>query len=432
MAPTLAMSVTGVQAAGLLGRAAPLAYAIAAVGVALVSFGFVRLASQVASAGSVYAFVGEALGPRAGFFAGWALLGTYIVFPPTSIAAMAVFGEAFLKTTGIDASPAWLPIAVVGWALTALLASRRIKTATRTVLVFELVSVTLIIALLVVIFAKLTFGGAPHGQDLNSDWLHVPAGTGGSMVALAAVFGFLSWAGFESAGSLGEESVDPKRAIPRSIVYAVAFGAVFYVVCIIGQTLGFGTDADGVKAFASSQAPVNDLAKMYVGSGMAAVLDAAAMISALGAALGGVAVGSRMLFAMSRDGRVPRRLSEISESTGTPEIALAVILSLALTGLLVLGLAGDPALDVFFYFATIGVLSLLVMYITTNVAALRLLAREGRMVDVVIPVLGIAFAGYALWKNVSPVPDFPFNLFPYIVAGWLVLGTAIAYVRRAA
>src|SRR3954463_14809975 len=67
MAPTLAMSITGIQAARLLGRAAPLAHAGAAVGVALVAYGFVRLSAQVASAGSVYAFVGQTIGPRAGF-----------------------------------------------------------------------------------------------------------------------------------------------------------------------------------------------------------------------------------------------------------------------------------------------------------------------------------------------------------------------------
>src|ERR1700761_4437812 len=67
MAPTLAMSVTGVAAAGELGRAAPLAFAVAALGVGLVAYGFVRLAGEFSHAGSVYAFVGNTLGPRAGF-----------------------------------------------------------------------------------------------------------------------------------------------------------------------------------------------------------------------------------------------------------------------------------------------------------------------------------------------------------------------------
>ena len=64
MAPTLAMSVTGVAAATVLGRAAPLAFAVAALGVGLVAYGFVRLAGEFSHAGSVYAFVGRTLGAR--------------------------------------------------------------------------------------------------------------------------------------------------------------------------------------------------------------------------------------------------------------------------------------------------------------------------------------------------------------------------------
>ena len=101
MAPTLAMSVTGVAAAAALGRAAPLAFAVAALGVGLVAYGFVRLAGEFSHAGSVYAFVGNTLGPRPGFLAGWALLGTYLVFPPVSIMGVAIFGRAFLSTTGL-------------------------------------------------------------------------------------------------------------------------------------------------------------------------------------------------------------------------------------------------------------------------------------------------------------------------------------------
>src|SRR5689334_2859590 len=130
MAPTLAMSVTGGQAARLIGRAAPLAFAFAAVGVAFVAYGFIRLASHFSHAGSVYAFTGLSLGPRAGFFSGWALLGTYLVFPTVSVMGIAVFGQAFLKSTGIAAAPPWWPLALAGWALIGLLAWRGVKTTT--------------------------------------------------------------------------------------------------------------------------------------------------------------------------------------------------------------------------------------------------------------------------------------------------------------
>ena len=432
MAPTLAMSLTGVQASALIGRAAPLAFAFAAVGVAFVAYGFIRLASHFSHAGSVYAFTGLSLGPRAGFFSGWALLGTYIVFPTVSIMGISIFGQAFLRSTGLASSAPWWPIALGGWALIALLASRGARTTTRSLLAVELVAVVLILALVVVIFVKLAVGDAPRGLGYTSAFLHVPSGIGLSAIVFAASAGFLSFAGFEAADSFGEESERPTHTIPRSIVAAIAFGSIFYVVCMTAQTLGFGTDAAGVHAFSHSGAPLGDLAKSYVGSAMADVLDLVAILSALGAGLGCASVGARMLFALGRDGILSQRLSGVSAATGTPAPALALELLLQLAAIVGFAIAGTPAIKVFFYLATMGILSLLVMYVVTNLGALRyLFFGERRLVsfaEIVFPVGGIGFAVYTLYKNLWPVPPHPFDLFPYVVAAWLAVGFAAAFL----
>src|SRR5919199_3520079 len=173
MAPTLAVSITGVQPARLIGRAAPVAYALAALGVGLVAYGFVRLSGEAAHAGSVYGFVGRALGPRAGFVAGWAMLGTYLVFPAVSISAAAVFGRALLNSLGVAGSAAWLPLALVAWALIWLVASRQIRTAARSLLAFEIGAVALILVLMGIVVAKLADGDGPRGQALDADWLQI-------------------------------------------------------------------------------------------------------------------------------------------------------------------------------------------------------------------------------------------------------------------
>jgi amino acid transporter len=429
MAPTLAMSSTGVEPARLLGRAAPLAYVFAALGVGLVAYGFIRLSGAFASAGSVYAFAGEVLGPRAGFVTGWMLLGTYLVFPAVSIAAVAIFGQAFLRSTGIAPHAAWLPIALVGWAVIFFVASRQIRTAARSLLTLEGVSLVLIVALMVVIVVKLATGDAPHGQDLNGDLFDVPSGVPLSTVALAATFGFLSFAGFESAGSMGEEAHAPTRSIPRSIVVAIVTGAVFYVACEAVQTLGFGTGAVGTRAFASAQAPLSELGEMYVGDWMGDALSLVAVISAIGAGLGCASVGARMLFALGRDHRLPASLSGVSSGTGAPAAGLVFVGALDLAGLVAFSAAGTPAQQVFFYLATIGVLSLLVMYAITNVAATRFLLARGHRAEALLPVAGMLVAAYVFYRNVWPVPDSPFDVFPYVVAAWLVLGIGVALVE---
>ena len=342
---------------------------------------------------------------------------------------MAVFGQAFLRDTGISSSADWLPIAVVAWALIWVLASRGVRNTARALLAVEGVSMALILILVAVIYAKLAAGSAPAGRGLNGDWLHLPAGAHFSTIALAGTFGFLSFAGFEAAGSFGEESGTPKRTIPHSIVLAIAVGGVFYVVCEVAQTLGFGTSAAGVAAFTHSQAPLGELARTYLDRPMAEALDAGAMLSALGAGLGGAAVASRMLFALGRDGILPRPLARVS-ARAAPTTALAVAMALSLTALLSFGLAGTEAMSAFFYLATMGVLSLLVMYVVTNAAALRFLFFAARRVprwEVVFPVGGIAVAAYTLYRNLWPVPDYPYNLFPYIVAAWLGIAAVAAW-----
>ena len=90
-------------------------------------------------------------------------------------------------------------------------------------------------------------------------------------------------------------------------------------------------------------------------------------------------------------------------------------------------LAGTSALNVFFYLATIGVLSLLVMYMLTNVAAARHLGRRSAG-QIVAPAAGVLVAGFVLYHNVWPVPPAPYEFFPWLVLAWLAAGLVITAV----
>src|SRR6266545_4223153 len=103
MAPTAAMALNGVAPAGLVGRAVPLAFLFAAIAIALVSYAFVRLTRYFNHAGSAYALVGLTVGPRAGFFACWALLATYTAFLAANFAesGTAIGAIAFASVFGL-------------------------------------------------------------------------------------------------------------------------------------------------------------------------------------------------------------------------------------------------------------------------------------------------------------------------------------------
>ena len=78
--PTLAMSGNGQGLIGTVGKSIPLVFLIGLVGVSLVGYSFVRLTRHLNHAGSSYGLVGGTIGPRTGFFSGFAMLGAYVSF----------------------------------------------------------------------------------------------------------------------------------------------------------------------------------------------------------------------------------------------------------------------------------------------------------------------------------------------------------------
>jgi amino acid transporter len=427
MAPGAAMALNGTLPASLVGRAVPLAFVFASVGILFVSYAFIRLTAYFNHAGSVYALSGVTLGPRAGFFSGWALLGTYLAFTAASTAEVGLFGQAFFNSTGIWPNAEWLVISLVAAALIWFVAYGDVRVATRALLGMEGLTVTLIVIVVVVIFARVLAGSAPDGQSFTLSPFTLPSGVGIGTIALAAVYGFLSFGGFEGAASLGEETNNPRRDIPRAIATAVIAMGIFYTIVMLAQTLGFGVDKQGTESFANSSSPLGTLSRSYVGPIMADAINFGVMVSAFASALGTATAGSRMLFALCRDGFLSRRLGETSDRTGSPANALVVVMVIAIVAFVAQRIGGVSAVNAFFYPGTIGVLCMLVTYIVVNVGALRFLflGRRVRAWEVIVPVVALAILVYVIYANVYPVPAFPFNIFPYVVAAWLVLGLGI-------
>jgi amino acid transporter len=429
MAPTAAMALNGTLIASLVGPAVPLAFLFATIGVLFVSYAFAQLTKEVSHAGSVYALTGFTLGARAGFLAGWALLGTYLCFTVASSAEVGLFFSSFLNSTGITDSTEWIWIALVSASLIAIIAGGDIRFATRSLLTIEGISVTLIVILVVIIFVRLIIGDTPgdHSASLG-DAFSLPSGTTFETIATASVFGFLSFAGFEGAASLGEETDSPRRNIPRAVFLAPLSMGIFYFFVMLSQTLGFGTDAAGVQAFAGTAAPLGDLSKTYVGSALQDAINLGASLSAFASALGTATAGSRVLFAMSRDTLRPSHpLTRISTRSGAPVGALALVMAVGFGGLIGQRIAGTSGANAFFYPGTIGVLSLMIAYIATNLGAIvHLFIRALRrpLWQIVFPIVGIAFLVYTIDRNIEGTTP-PYSRFPWYVLAWLAVGAVI-------
>ena len=422
MAPSMAANLNPQFIVPFVGRAVPLAFLLAAVAVLLVAYGFVRLCQYYNHAGSVYAFVGATLGPRTGVVAGVGLMGTYVFYAVGTAAATGRFTTAFLQSVGIAMpSSAPLVLAVVGLAVALLLTIVPARRGTTLLLVVEGLTVALILLVTVIVLVRLV----PEKFDLNV--FTVPEGTGSSAVFLGVVFGFLSFAGFEAAATLGEETANPRRDIPRAILGTAIFGGVFFVVVTAVEMMGFGDPG----AFGASQALVGDLGTTYVGSWVGDAITLGAAISAFGCMLACVVGGSRLLFALTRDGFGSRGLGASSRA-GTPARAAWVVSGAVLVCVLGSAWLFDASVtDMIGWFATIGTLILLVAYLLTTVGAIRLVFVQRLLTvprwQVVIPLAAILVLGYTLYRNVIPYPtEGPARWFPVVAGGWLLLALVLA------
>jgi amino acid transporter len=425
MAPTAAMALNGVFPASLVGTAVTLSFVLAAVVVLLTSYSFIAFTGEFRHAGSVYAYNGRALGPHAGFISGWLLFLTYLAFTAASSAEVGNFAAAALAAAGGPTGQyTWVPFTVAAVALVWLFAYRDVRLSTRLTLALEGTSVVLIAILTAIILGKV--GGSPSGLSATP-FSPGPAGIGA--VAFAAVFGFLSFAGFEGASTLGEETRDPRRNIPRAILIAVVFCSVFYIIVIYAQSVGFGLDAAGIKAFSTSSAPLGDLSAKFIGSGYGVLIDVGATVSAFASALGTANGGSRLLYAMGRDGLFTTRFGRAHPRHGSPYVALLAVMLVAIGAVAVTAIQVTSA-NIFGYYGTIGVLSLLLAYLLTNLGAIVYFTRSGKWRgQQVIPALAGVAMLYVLFNNVYPIPALPYSLFPYLVLAWIVAGLVILFSR---
>jgi len=361
-------------------------------------------------------------------------MGTYTFYGVVTATASGIFGADFLDSLGIWTNqPGWAPFVVgaIAFAGVWALAASNIREGTRVLLVIEATTVALILIVSVVILVRLATGTAPNGNTLDFSIFTVPQGTGASAVFLGVVFGFLSFAGFEAAATLGEDSQEPRRDIPRAILGVAIFGGLYFIFVTAVEVMGFGTDAKGVKEFVASGSLLGDLGSRFVAGWIGELITIGAAASAFGCALACVVGATRLLYALSRDEVGPASLGTISPRSGVPArstatVAVGAYVIIAL-GWFVFGVA---PFDLFVASGTIGTLILLLVYALATIGAAKLLffsgERQVAMWEVVVPFLALVVIGYTLYRNISA------GWYPIIALLWVIAGIALTFIRNAA
>ncbi|PXY19282.1 APC family permease [Prauserella muralis] len=406
LTPLIVLGTFGIVS-DLTSGASPSAYVLALAAMLFTAYSYGTMARAYPVAGSAYTYVRRTIDSRAGFLVGWAVLLDYFFLPMV----IWLIGGTYLQAQ-FPSVPFWVWIvAFVG--ATSCLNLLGIKVADKAnylLMAFQLLVVAIFVALslrhlLAADGAGAWFSVTPFVND-STTWGGVSAG------AALAAYSFL---GFDAVTTLTEETVDPRRTMPRAILLiALIGGGIFVVVAYTTQLVHPGT-------FASPDSAAFDVATTIAGNVFASVFLAGLVVAQFASGLAAQASASRLLFAMGRDAVLPRRVFGFLHARfGTPAFNIALTGGVGLVAL-VLDVSTSTSFinfGAFVAFTAVN-LSVLALFLRERAAG-----RRPRLVPyVVVPAIGAGIDAWLLVNLDSAA----------LVLGviWLAAGVAyLAYLTR--
>ena len=268
-----------------------------------------ELASAYPRTGGVYVYLKEIYSPLLGFLWGWAtfwsmhtgiLAAISIVFARYA-AYFVPLGDTGLRLVAISAIVFLSAINYVG-----------VKFGGRVQTAFTTIKVLAVIAIIILGWAL--SGDVPP---------HVPATTlppvtfGNFLLAVSA--GLFAFGGWHMVTYTAEETVNPTRTIPRSLMIGVAV----VTVCYIGVNASYLRVLPFEKVMSSTRVAA-DTFEVLIGAGGAGVISALVMFSAFGALNGIVLVGPRVYYQIAQDGLMFRWFNHIHPTFQTPDRAIVL------------------------------------------------------------------------------------------------------------
>jgi putrescine importer len=365
----------------LTGGRLSVAYLVTLAAMVFTARSYARMAAAFPVAGSAYAYTQKTFGAPVGFLAGWSLLLDYLFLPMLNYLVIGIYMGA-----AIPAVPAWVFI-VGSVALVTVLNIVGIVSVARAN--FLLLALQLVFIVVFVVMALVTVSGsgtvnlmAPFTGDGTVD--------GASPIFAGAAILCLSFLGFDAVSTLSEEAKNPTRTVPKAIMIAtVVCGLIFFGLSYVSQ-LVFPSNA-----FADVDSGSLDVMTTAGGQFLNTFFTAAYVAGCIGSAITSQASVSRILYAMGRDGIMPRKVfGHVSLRFATPTFAILVVSVISLLAIWI-----DLAL-----LASIVSFGALVAFSAVNLTVIKhyFVDQHERNVfnNLVLPLIGFALTVW-LWTSLS-------------------------------
>ncbi len=391
-APMSAMLGNVPFAAGFgIGKYAPAAFLLATIVLTIFSIDYAAMAGRVSSVGGFYSFISQGLGREVGMSAGITSLACYSIFEASLTGLFAFFANDWLnKHFGINVP--WLVLALFAIALCAVLAYRDVKLSAK------ILGVALVaeVAILIVFALGVIFAGS--GTNFSSDSLNVfkvltpvaeqkvgDVAIAAGAAAVGVFMAFWSWVGFEMAPNYAEESRDPKRIVPLSLLISVVGLGIFYTIISWCVVSAYPTEGDMLaKAVADSGNFFLSPIQQFVGGWAYQVMAILIVTSSFACAMAFHNTAARYLYSLAREGVLPASIAETHDHHKSPHKASIVQSVLAAAWVILFGLFngfGDPLnqayLGVYTLFAVLGTGLLLVLQAIVSLAIIFWFKKNG-------------------------------------------------------
>ena len=384
MVPIAPFAIFGIVFNASKGMVA-LTYVIGLIAMVFTAMSYRSMSEAFPVAGSVYAYAGRGLHPSAGFLAGWAILLDYLLVPTLCYVVGAVAMHAVLP---LIPEPFWIIGFLVFNTVINMLGIETTARASRIFLLGEL-----IVLALFVILGAIAISRGVNGSHWSLRPFFNPSEFHFNIIFGALSVAVLSFLGFDAISTLAEEAKGGARVVGRATMISLCIVAVLFIAqtyiaaLLIPDRTSFVGDAETNDAFYTVSAIVG-------GSWLKIVIAVSAALSAaIANALVAQAATARLLFAMARDGQLPRFLAHVHPTRRVPERAVLFVAAVSLVlGLFFVGQVGLVSSLVNFG----ALFSFLMLHVSVVVYFLIKQRRRSFGIHLVSPAIGFAIIAFVL------------------------------------
>ena len=437
---TLLPLIVGLSATGRgAGVATPVAIVIAGIGMFGAGWVIAQYAKRIHLCGSLYEYICDAFGARAGIVAGWVYFGAMLILSSATFLVLGGLTQDFLLAA-FSVNVTWWVLALAFVAIVMAIVTVGVHISVRAQLALVLISSAIVAAFSLYIIVK----GGQGGHSLSTAPLN-PFSVSRMDLLYGVLYGINMFIGFESAANLAEETDNPKRHVPRAVLWSLGIVGAYFILTAYAQAVGFGLDS---TAWKTSVFPLQALSSggEFGSTGFGNFMAVLIILDIAAVAIGVGVAATRGIMSMARARRLPAALATVHPRFHTPVVAAVLVGVVAVASILIV-VVGDGVFSrataepgvlqpqwapMFGWMAGFAGTGLALMYLTVSIAGARGLWHEvDRTKLIVAATAGILVSAGgvfgALYKATSPL-----NTIPWALGIWIILGVlwSLAVTRR--